>query len=162
MENLIKHLSFIALSFCSSLLLAQNSQNDIQSNYQISIVQAKKPIKIDGILDDEIWKTAPIATNFWRKFPTDGGQAKRQTKVQIAYDDNFIYFGVEAIDSGKAVIQSQCTLTAVTPIGNLPLGTANFYFAKNIGIIESVIALSNSTAGINTNETYELTSYNIK
>ena len=106
MENLIKHLSFIALSLCSSLLPAQNSQNDIQSNYQISIVQAKKPIKIDGILDDEIWKTAPIATNFWRKFPTDGGQAKRQTKVQIAYDDNFIYFGVEAIDSGKAVIQS--------------------------------------------------------
>lgn len=60
------------------------------------------------------------------------------------------------------VIQSQCTLTAVTPIGNLPLGTANFYFAKNIGIIESVVALSNATAGINTNETYELTSYNIK
>lgn len=60
------------------------------------------------------------------------------------------------------VIQSQCTLTANTLIGNLPLGTADFYFAKNVGIIESVVALSNPTAGINTNEQYELTNYDIK
>jgi hypothetical protein len=60
------------------------------------------------------------------------------------------------------IIQSQCTLTANTLIGNLPLGTAEFYFAKNVGIIESVIALNNSTAGINVNEKYELTSYDIK
>lgn len=60
------------------------------------------------------------------------------------------------------VIQSQCTLTANTLIGNLPLGTADFYFAKNVGIIESVIALNNTTAGINTNEKYELTAYDIK
>lgn len=66
---------------------------------------------------------------------------------------------------GKAyndVIHTQTTLVANTLVGPLPLGTASFYFAKNIGIIESTVALSNTTAGINTNETYELNSYTIK
>jgi hypothetical protein len=106
MKLFLKSLFTILWVMLYFLANSQNNSNDIQANYQLGIVNTKKPIKIDGILDDEIWKTAPVATNFWRKFPTDGGQAKRQTKVQLAYDENFFYIGVEAIDSGKAIIQS--------------------------------------------------------
>lgn len=106
MKPLIKYFSISLLILFHSFCKAQDKADLIQTNYQLNIIQTIKPIKIDGILDDEAWKSAPIATNFWRKFPTDGGQAIRQTKVQLAFDDNFIYVGVEAIDSGKAIIQS--------------------------------------------------------
>ena len=29
------------------------------------------PIKLDGVLDEAVWETADIATNFWQYFPTD-------------------------------------------------------------------------------------------
>lgn len=96
----------LSLFFYTLKLNAQNNNDSIQSNYQLNIIVTQKPVKIDGILDDDIWKTAEIATNFWRKFPTDGGAAKRQTKVQLAYDDNFLYLAFDVIDSGKAVIQT--------------------------------------------------------
>lgn len=79
---------------------------DIQANYQLNIIKANKPVKIDGILNDEVWTTAPKAKNFWQKFPVDGKQAIRQTTAQLAYDDNFIYIGFDVEDSGKAIIQT--------------------------------------------------------
>ncbi len=60
------------------------------------------------------------------------------------------------------VIKVEATLSAAASILTLPLGTAEFYFAKNIGIVESKILLSNSTLGFSLDEKYELQSYEIK
>lgn len=53
----------------------------------------------------------------------------------------------------------QATLSGI-PLPNL--GTASFYFAKNIGLIKMVTTISNSTIGLDINDTYELQSYTIK
>ena len=49
--------------------------------------------KIDGVLDDEVWKDAPIATGFIENNPTPGRveSAERRTEVKVLYDDNAIY-----------------------------------------------------------------------
>ena len=61
------------------------------------------------------------------------------------------------------VIKVRADLTAVIPIlGSLSFGYAEFYFAKNIGIIESDFKIANTMAGININELYTLQSYVIK
>lgn len=100
-------LTVFILGFTTFLGFGQDAPSiNIQDNYQLSIVKTSTPIKIDGILNDEVWKTAPKAKNFWQKFPNDGKQAIRQTTAQIAYDDNFIYIAFEVFDSGKAVIQT--------------------------------------------------------
>ncbi len=87
---------------------AQNfdSSNNIQSKYQIQISKTNKPIKIDGILDDEVWQKAEKATNFWRKFPIDKSKPQRQTIAQVAFDDEFLYVSFEVFDSGNVIIQS--------------------------------------------------------
>ena len=49
--------------------------------------------KIDGVLDDEVWKDVPIATGFIENNPVPGRveSADRRTEVKVLYDDNAIY-----------------------------------------------------------------------
>jgi hypothetical protein len=60
------------------------------------------------------------------------------------------------------VVKVEATLSAAVAILTLPLGTAEFYFSKNIGLIESKILINNATLGFNIDEKYELQSYEIK
>jgi len=64
-------------------------------------------IKIDGVLDEEIWKSADVADNFWQFFPTDSVRAKQNTEVRILYDETTIYVSIRANSaSGKYVVSS--------------------------------------------------------
>lgn len=56
--------------------------------------------KIDGILDEEVWKNAPIAGDFI-EFQPENGKAEAyafRTEVRILYDDTGIYFGAKMYD----------------------------------------------------------------
>ena len=77
-----------------------------QKDYQIVISKTQTPVKIDGILDDEVWKKAQKVSSFWEKYPDDKKKAKHATEAQTAYDDKFLYVAYTAYDSGKVFIQS--------------------------------------------------------
>lgn len=78
-----------------------------QAAYQLRIEKALSAIKIDGDLQDDTWKSAAKAGNFWLKWPRDGAPAPEQTEVQCAYDERFLYIAVTAFDSTpQHVIQS--------------------------------------------------------
>ncbi len=68
--------------------------------------------------------------------------------------------------SGKSytdVIKVKADLSVSLPlIGNMSFGYAEYYFSKNIGIIETNIQIANSAAGININQQDKLQSYVIK
>lgn len=57
------------------------------------------PPKIDGLLDDESWKTAPVAKNFIEYIPDNGKNSDYDTEVRILYDDNALYIGAFMFDS---------------------------------------------------------------
>lgn len=95
--------------FCFFIIHAQiqvKDSTDFQNKFQIHAVKVNQPVKIDGNLDDIVWKQAEKTSPFWRKYPTDGGRPVRNTELQVLYDEKFIYFGITAYDSGKAYIQS--------------------------------------------------------
>ncbi len=54
------------------------------------------PPEIDGRLDDEVWKTAALITEFVQQSPLDGAPATEKTEVYVAYDANNLYFGFYA------------------------------------------------------------------
>ena len=54
------------------------------------------PPDIDGRLDDEVWKTAALITEFVQQSPLDGAPATEETEVYIAYDADNIYFAFYA------------------------------------------------------------------
>ena len=54
------------------------------------------PPKIDGRLDDEVWRSAALITEFVQQAPLDGAPATEKTEVYVAYDSENIYFGFYA------------------------------------------------------------------
>jgi hypothetical protein len=75
------------------LLLAQDNKTQEEEKYNLHVKKTKTPIKLDGLLDEDSWKTADIAKNFFLNRPYDSSFAKLQTEVKILFDDNFIYVG---------------------------------------------------------------------
>ena len=53
---------------------------------------------IDGRLDEAIWSSAPVATDFVRSLPHPGTIATLRTVARIAYDDEALYVGVRMFD----------------------------------------------------------------
>ncbi|MDB5236726.1 MAG: hypothetical protein JWR44_3719, partial [Hymenobacter sp.] len=60
---------------------------------QLQAVRINAPIKLDGLLDDAAWQTAPIATQFYELEPKPGAMEKHPTEVRVLYDDAAIYVG---------------------------------------------------------------------
>jgi hypothetical protein len=58
-----------------------------------------RPPTIDGLLDDEAWKHAPIETTEWLSYnPLHGDKIPQKTTVWVAYDDNYFYFAFKCED----------------------------------------------------------------
>ena len=57
------------------------------------------PPKLDGVLDDDIWQTAPLHGGFRQLDPDEGEPASERTTFQIAYDDEAVYFAIMCCDS---------------------------------------------------------------
>jgi hypothetical protein len=89
-------------------MLFGGSRGINRDKYKIHIAQTNKPIVIDGILDDEPWKTAERVGKFHTVTPTDTGYAIAQTEVMITYDESNFYVGVICHDPtpGKRPIES--------------------------------------------------------
>jgi hypothetical protein len=61
--------------------------------------RVEKPPTIDGLLDDEAWKHAPIETTEWLSYnPLYGDKIPQQTTAWMAYDDNYLYFAFKCDD----------------------------------------------------------------
>jgi hypothetical protein len=92
---------FIAINLCSY------SQN--KKTYHIKRTQ--KAPKLDGILDDDIWKISEDAQNFTQFRPEMGIKETDsiKTTVKITYDDNAIYFGAYLHDDPSKIMRQLTT-----------------------------------------------------
>lgn len=55
--------------------------------------------KIDGVLDEEFWRTITPITDFKQREPREGAEPTERTEARIAYDEEFLYFGLTMFDS---------------------------------------------------------------
>lgn len=67
------------------------------SNRNIPAVKSAEPPTIDGRLDEEVWKKAPVAKEFID--PYTGKPAAEQTTAYLLYDDQAIYVAFYCYDS---------------------------------------------------------------
>ncbi|MFT3950195.1 MAG: DUF5916 domain-containing protein [Agriterribacter sp.] len=91
---------YLFLSTCLLLtgsLIAQK-QN---ASFQLHIHKALSPIIIDGIADEQAWKDAEIAGNFYMVLPMDTSAAKVHTDVSMSYDDENLYLLAVCYNYGK-------------------------------------------------------------
>ena len=53
---------------------------------------------IDGRLDEAIWRSTPVATDFVQSAPRPGALAVQRTEAHLAYDDDALYVGIRMYD----------------------------------------------------------------
>lgn len=93
-----KTLSFLIHLF---IIFGLNAQK------KITVYRTSENIKIDGILDENIWSVDNKAKNFLNQWPIDEGLAEVQTEVSLIYDENFLYVGITCHDiSNSHIIQT--------------------------------------------------------
>lgn len=98
--------SFFLVIFLISVNLFCHSQD----KKSLNIKRTFKSPKIDGILNEAIWKTSELATDFTQYKPNIGIKApnNERTEVKVTYDDNAIYFGAKMYDDPDKIM-SQIT-----------------------------------------------------
>ena len=74
------------------------------SKYSYTILNTNEKVNIDGILDEEVWKTGNPISNFSQKDPNPGEPARQKTEVRVAIDDEFIYVGAYLYDNSGEYI----------------------------------------------------------
>src|SRR5205814_4001518 len=63
---------------------------------------------IDGTLDDPLWMTAPLISDFRQREPLETSPATEKTEVRILYDARHVYFGIHCYDTvPSAVVATQ-------------------------------------------------------
>ena len=72
-------------------------------------------IRVDGRLDEDVWRDVPPATDFVQKEPIEGAPPTDRMEVRIAYDGTAIYVGARMYSSSpiqaplKRFSDSPCT-----------------------------------------------------
>ncbi|MCZ6486464.1 MAG: DUF5916 domain-containing protein [Acidobacteria bacterium] len=97
LENLVLLGLLVTFGSGTPALWAQGPSN--RDLYSVTAVQVKTGPRIDGLLDDEVWRSAALIDQFTQQEPDEGSPATEVTEVLILYDARNLYIGVRAFDS---------------------------------------------------------------
>lgn len=67
------------------------SAQKINESYQLHMKHASSPINIDGVMDEQAWLEAEVASDFYMVLPMDTSKAKVRTDVRMTYDGHQLY-----------------------------------------------------------------------
>ena len=99
----MRHLLFLLLTLSSTASFFSQEKKEIVAN------RINNPPKIDGILNDDLWKLLPAVSDFNMFEPGNEGLISKeyQTLVKMAYDDNAVYIAVFMFDPNPDKILRQ-------------------------------------------------------
>ena len=99
-------LSIVLCLFVLSLFTFSQENND---HYTIKIPEFISPPKIDGKLENPIWKSGAVLDAFTQYEPQEGARPSERTLVYIGYDKKNIYIAVRCFDSNTKKIRASLT-----------------------------------------------------
>jgi hypothetical protein len=95
---------------CSALALlsvdtqAQSAAPAADARKTVRMVRTATPPVIDGKLDEAVWQTADVITDFHQIRPGDGATPSEPTEVYLLYDDDAFYIAARMHDSEPQLI----------------------------------------------------------
>ena len=77
----------------------------------LQAISVTENITVDGVLDEEIWKTAPIGSDFVMFAPDNGKlvDETKKTNVQVVYNDDAVYIAATMYDNEPQKILKEVT-----------------------------------------------------
>lgn len=99
----------LIVAFSFILLIDIDAQNLANKN-ELSATRISTAIKIDGVLDEDDWKNAPLATDFTDEKPVPNILSDRKSEVRLLYDNANVYVGAVLYEVSKDSILRQLCL----------------------------------------------------
>ena len=90
----------LAIPLCASFAVSVRAQS-------VEAVFAAGAPRIDGRLDDDVWRRADPVSDFVQVWPDDGSASTERTEVRIAYDRQFLYFAFHNFDRQPDLIRAK-------------------------------------------------------
>lgn len=94
--TLLKTHLFLFFSVCAMVSVAQN-----KSGMQLPIKRTTAPIVLDGKLEEDDWKNAFVATDFYLNYPIDTALAPYQSEARLTFDDHNLYVAFVCYDDAS-------------------------------------------------------------
>lgn len=91
---------FTFLCVSTHFLYSQSETKSIEAKLTDDI------ITVDGKLDESIWESASLGTDFWQYFPTDSLKADYQTSFKVVYTETTLYVAIRAESPNKNYVVS--------------------------------------------------------
>jgi hypothetical protein len=76
---------------------------------QLAAQRTASPIKLDGLLDDAAWASAPATSQFIERRPNPGRPEHLPTEVRVLYDDGALYVGAKMLETSPDSIKRELT-----------------------------------------------------
>lgn len=105
MISMNRLLAISALLLLSSESVAVYTVDGERKSFEI--LRADSAPRIDGRLDDDVWRNAVVVDDFHQTTPTDGATPTEITIVRVAYDDEYLYIAADLRDSNPQEIRAK-------------------------------------------------------
>ncbi|MFD0975633.1 DUF5916 domain-containing protein [Salinimicrobium gaetbulicola] len=119
---------FLMIFLHSVSLFSQNDTYGKESK-DYNAVRIKNAPKIDGIIDEQVWESVPVASDFVMIDPGDGTPAPptHSTEVKIAYTDEAIYVAALLFDHEPKNIRREFAQRDNLPVADYFVFDLNTY-----------------------------------
>jgi hypothetical protein len=81
------------------LLLAALAPPALADLPPVRAVRTERPVIVDGLLDEEVWKNDQACAGFIQEEPDQGVAPRQRTEVRVAFDDDALYVAARLFDS---------------------------------------------------------------
>ncbi|MEO8910234.1 MAG: DUF5916 domain-containing protein, partial [Gemmatimonadaceae bacterium] len=163
-------LRFLLLTVCALTVHARVSAQSPQSRQSgRPIVHATRltgSIRIDGVLDEPAWQSAPATSDFMQSYPQSGGKPTDSTEFRVLYDNEALYVSVRMYDSNPKQIAAQLARRDASTIYSdwvhVVVGTYHdhrtaFRFSVNpVGVKRDVLEYNDNNEDINWDAVWEV------
>jgi len=65
---------------------------------EIRAVATEEEIRVDGVFDEDVWQSAPVADGFTQRNPDPGEPVSQRTEFQVAFTNKLLVFAIRAYD----------------------------------------------------------------
>lgn len=86
--------------------LADSTYDGRAKQTKVNIPRIDSAADIDGVLDEDVWKSAARLTGFSQYQPVDGRPAEEPTEVLVWYSPEAIHFGIRATELHGNVVRA--------------------------------------------------------
>jgi hypothetical protein len=78
-----------------------------QAGASVDVPRHEAVVRIDGVMDEQVWSDAALLEGFTQYEPADGRPAAERTIVRVWYAPDAIHFGIHAFDSQPHTIRAK-------------------------------------------------------